>query len=347
MPKLAYSREELLADHPYAKPHDEAGYRLHGGFDDAGRYISPRTFHRWPAIRDWSDALTARGHELIDSSQQLMVRGHFPNEAQQQLLLEQGLGQTLWDSLTVTGVIEARGQRLATAQAPDFQAIIVEDISQTATGHLNKGLLVAHGLDEGGNPASKEGGHDAMWFAVRDMLFGKNAFPIPEVPTSLARPELGRLMPQIPIDHENWILLLMNVLMIEVRAENFFLFCMNVMRDPENFRDRRAAADHAAELVARIRQDEASHVGYLTAVVSELRSFTFKAAGGALVKGADMIDPVWRGMVQWHSVTNIDFDRAQTRKELTNALAKRPGGQELVARFDALGENANIEGRAA
>jgi hypothetical protein len=337
MPKLNYSAQELLADHPYAKRHVEAGYRLHGGFDESGRYVSPRTLHRWPAIRAWSDALASHGHELIDSSQQLMVKGHFPTVAQQQFLLQQGLGQTLWDSLTVTGVIEARGKRLATAQAPDFQSIIVEDIADTATGHLNKGLLVAHGLDEGGSDAAGEGGHDAMWFAVRDMLFGKDAYPIPEIPETLSRPELGRLMPQIPVDHEHFILLMMNVLMIEVRAENFFSFCTAVMRDPENFRDRRAAAEHAAELVDRIRQDEASHVGYLTAVVSELRSFTFKTVDGGRVKGADMIDPVWRGMVQWHSVTHVDFDRAETRKELTAALAKRPGGTDLVARFDALG----------
>jgi hypothetical protein len=337
MPKLSYSADEILADHPYAKPHVEAGYKLHGGFAADGQYVSPRTLNRWPAIRAWSEALRGRGHELVDSSQQLMVKGHFPNVAQQKLLLDQGLGQTLWDSLTVTGVIEARGKRLANAEAPDFRSIVVDDISETATGHLNKGLLRAHGLDEGGNDAKGEGGHDAMWFAVRDMLFGKNAYPIPEIPESLSRPEMGRLMPQVPPEHEHFILLMMNVLMIEVRAENFFSFCDRVMRDPDNFRDRRAAAEHAAELVSRIRQDEASHVGYLTAVVSELRSFTFKTVDGGRIKGADMIDPVWRGMVQWHSVTNVDFDRAETRKELTSALATKPGSAELIARFDALG----------
>jgi len=337
MPKLSYSADDILADHPYAKPHIEAGYKLHGGFDADGRYVSPRTLNRWPAIRAWSEALKARGHEVIDSSQQLMVKGHFPTVAQQKLLLEQGLGQTLWDSLTVTGVIEARGKRLAEAQAPDFQAIILDDISETATGHLNKGLLRAHGLDEGGYDAKGEGGHDAMWFAVRDMLFGKNAYPMPEIPESLSRPELGRLMPQIPVEYEHFILLMMNVLMIEIRAENFFSFCNDVMRDPENFRDRRAAAEHAAELVSRIRQDEASHVGYLTAVVSELRSFTFKTADGGRIKGSVMIDPIWQGMVHWHSVTNVEFDRVQTSKELTAALAKKPGAQELIARFDALG----------
>jgi hypothetical protein len=336
MARLNYTTDEILADHPYAKPHEEAGYRLHGGFDAEGNYVSPRTLHRWPAIRAWEEALKARGGNLVDSSQALMARGNFPNTAQQNLLLELGLGETLWNSLTVTGVIEARGKRLAEATAPDFQSIVVEDIRDTATGHLNKGLLKAHGLDEGGDDARGLGGHDSMWFAVRDLLFGKNAYPDPVIPENLSRPELGRLMPQIPKEYEDWILLLMNVLMIEVRAENFFAFCTTVMRDPANFRDRREAALHAADIVDRIRQDEAPHVGYLTDVISELRSFTFKAIDGGTVTGLQMIDPIWRGMVQWHAVSNFEHAREQTRVELVKRLEAQPNGRELARRFDAL-----------
>jgi hypothetical protein len=336
MTKLVWTREEILADHAYAAPQVEAGYRLHGGFDGDGKYISPRTLNRWPAIRAWSDALKAHGHEIVDSSQQLMVGGAFPSVAQQSLLLEHGLGQTLWNSLSVTGVVEARGRALATVDAPDFQSIVEEDISKTATAHLNKGLLRAHGLDQGGDPDRGEGGHDSMWFAVRDMLFGKHAFPHAEVPDSLARPETGRLMPQIREELERWILLLMNVLMIEVRAENFFNFCTTVMRDPRNFRDRRDTALHAADLVDRIRQDEASHVGYLTVVISELRCLTFKMADGGRMKGAEFIDPVWRGMVQWHSVTSIDWERARTRKEFEAMFRGRADGEALSRRFKSL-----------
>jgi hypothetical protein len=336
MSKLIFTAQEILADHPYAKPHVEAGYKLHGGFDADGKYISPRTLNRWPAINAWSEALKKRGHDLIDSSQQLMVNSTFPNVAQQGLLLELGFGQSLWDSLSVTGVVEARGKMLAQAEAPDFQKIIVEDISQTAVGHLNKGLLRAHGLDEGGDPSRGEGGHDSMWFAVRDMLFGAHAYPHADVPDSLSKPDAGRLMPQIPPEYERWILLLMNVLMIEVRAENFFNFCTTVMRDPRNFTDRRDIAVHAAELVDRIRQDEAPHVGYLAAVVSELRSFTFKTVDGKQVSGASVIDPVWRGMVQWHSVTNVEWDRAQKREEFQQMFNKNGDGAALMRRFDSL-----------
>src|SRR6201996_4461248 len=336
MAKLSYSTDEIMADHAYARPHLEAGYKLHGGFDDAGNYISPRTLHRWPAIDAWTEALKSRGHDVVDSSTALLVRDSYPNIEQQSMLLELGHGQTLWDSLSITGVVEARGRMLAEATAPDFQSIVDEDISETAVGHLNKGLLRAHGLDEGGNPSRGEGGHDSMWFAVRDMLFGKHAYPHAEVPESLSKPDTGRLMPQIPPEYERWILLLMNVLMIEIRAENFFNFCTTVMRDPKNFRDRRDVALHAAELVDRIRQDEAPHVGYLTAVISELRSFTFKTVDGKQVSGASVIDPVWRGMVQWHAVTNVEWDRAQKRDEFQQMFNKHGDGAALMRRFDSL-----------
>ena len=45
------TREEVMASHAYARPQVEAGYKLHGGFDAQGRYHSPRTRNRWPAVR--------------------------------------------------------------------------------------------------------------------------------------------------------------------------------------------------------------------------------------------------------------------------------------------------------
>jgi hypothetical protein len=201
-------------------------------------------------------------------------------------------------------------------------------------------LLYAHGLDEGGDKANGQGGHDDMWFAVRDALFGKNAYPIPEVPASIARPEIGRLMPQIDKVYEDWILLLMNVLMIEVRAESFFSFCTNLMRSPEVLRDRREAAVHAAELVERIRTDEAIHVAYLQTFVSEMRGVTIKCLDGTKIKGAQMIDPIWEGMIHWHSVTQADFSREQSRAAIVERLSKHANGRALVAQFDGLEQKA-------
>jgi hypothetical protein len=334
MSKLTYTEVELLAEHAYARPQIEGGHRLHGGFDPDGKYVSPRTLVRWPAVGAWQAELKRRGFPLIDASTRLLQRGNYPSFEQQKQLLDWGMGRSLWNSLTVTGAIEARGKRLAEFAVPDFQPLVEEDLTGTATGHLGKGLMKAHGWDEGGHDA--QGGHDVMWFALRDALFGKDAHPLPEIPESLARPELGRLMPLLPLEHEQTVLMLMNVLMIEIRAESFFSFCCRVMREPSLFRDRRAGAGHAAVMVERIRQDEAIHVAYLQTAVSELRSFTFKAEGGRRVPGKAFIDPIWDGMVHWHAVTTPDHGREQAREALTKALGAMPDGARRIAVFDGL-----------
>ena len=336
MTQLVYSEAELLAEHPYARPQVEAGHRLHGGFDGHGRYVSPRTLVRWPAVQAWQAELERRGQPLIDATTRLLKRGNYPSFAQQKLLLDWGFGQTLWNSLTVTGVVEARGRRLAESVVPDFQAVIEDDITGTATGHLGKGLLKAHGYDEGGRPEAGEGGHDTMWFAVRDVLFGRDAYPLPEVPESLARGEAGRRMPMLPLEHEQTILMLMNVLMIEVRAEAFFSFCIDVMREPGLFADRRPDADHAAVVVERIRQDEAIHVAYLQTAISEMRGFTFRTMDGARVGGRTLIDPIWNGLVHWHAVTTPDHDMERSREKIVERLRKGSNGAQRVAAFLAL-----------
>jgi hypothetical protein len=55
--KLTYTEEELWRSHAYAKPHVEAGMRLHGGFDARGRYVPPRARVRGPAIQAWTESL--------------------------------------------------------------------------------------------------------------------------------------------------------------------------------------------------------------------------------------------------------------------------------------------------
>ncbi|MEN6543651.1 hypothetical protein [Parvibaculum sp.] len=334
MAQLQYTWDELMASHDYARPHEEAGYRLHGGFDAKGEYISPRTLNRWPAVKAWGAQLTARGWPLIDATVELLKREHYPNIEQQKLLLGNGYGETLWNSLTITGLVEARGRALCEFEAPDFQQIIVEDISNMCTGHLHKGLLYAHGVDEGGDPKDESiGAHDQMWFAARDLVFGKDRYPVPQVPDNISRPDSGRLMPQIPAGFEQLILLLMNVLMIEVRAEAGFSFNCNLLRDPATFPDKRAEAELAADMIERIRTDEAIHVAYLQAAISEMRSLTFRTVDGGTIEGRKMIDPVWEGMVQWHSVTQADFSHAQTHESIARRLADKPA---LMAKFETL-----------
>jgi hypothetical protein len=338
MQRLAYSRDELLAEHAYARPLEVAGYRLHGGFDASGRYLPPRTMHRWPAVRAWRARLAERGLPLLDADTTLLRTGPYPSYAQQKLLLRHGLGQTLWNSLTITGVIEARGRLLIDLPAPDFQRVIVDDLAETATGHLHTGLLAAHGMDEGGDPRTGLGAHDAMWFAVRDLVFGVDAYPLPQVPDSIARPEGARLCPRLPLGYEQMLSLLMNVLMIEVRAEVAFDFNIRVLRDPELFVDARPRADLAAELVERIRTDEAIHVAYLQTALSEMRGFTWKAVDGGTIAGEGMIDPMWATLVRWHAVENPRLQREVMRDALHQRILAHPDGERLVCEFDALEE---------
>ncbi|MBD3646999.1 MAG: hypothetical protein HUJ31_05985 [Pseudomonadales bacterium] len=337
MSKTVYTQDELEAEHQYAKPHIECGLNLHGGFDAQGNYLSPRTRYRWDAVNAWHDQLKGRGVEIVEATTELLVEPNYPNTAQQLLLLQKGIDQSFWNSLTITGLIEGRGRALADVTAPDFQAIIEEDIDETALGHMNKGLLRAHGWDEGGNPATGLGGHDVMWFAVRDLVFGKDKYPVPEPPASIGREKAEREMEQIPVEHEGLLSFLMNLLMIEVRAERAFSFYETVIGNPDVFTDKRDEAANAILLINRIRQDEGIHVAWLKAAISEFRSFTIKTVSGERVNGAEIVDPVWEKMVRWHAVEMHDANREVNRNQMKKAILEAPnGGPTVFDEFEKL-----------
>lgn len=337
MAKLQYTEEEILADHDYAELHYENGVRLHGGFLADGSYRSPRTLNRWPAIRAWQGALQENGGTLLNVTTELLKHGSFPTFAQQSLLIRNGIGQGFWNSLTTTGIIEGRGRMLADIVAPDFQEIIVEDVSNSATAHLNKGLFKAHGYDEGGWEEKGEGGHDVMWFAVRDLIFGEGAFPLVEPSDRGGRPGADtREMPDIPEQYEGVLKSLMNVLMIEIRAEHFFNFCSDVICDPDLFHERREEADHAAELVDRIKEDEASHVGYLVTWISELCNFTFKLADGTTKPGSEIILPVWERIADFQANVVPLAGRDDERKAIEERIATLPAADNVRAEFERL-----------
>lgn len=336
--RLTWDEPTLIAEHDYPREHREAGLRLHGGIAEDGSYLSPRTLNRWPAVRAWQAALLARGWPLIEADGALLSVPQFPNEAQQRLLIEKGLGRTLWDSLTITGIIEARGIALVNFTAPDFAELTDDDLTGMCIGHLNAGLLKAHGWDEGGRRELGIGGHDDMWFAVRDLLFGKDRWPIPEAPGSIGREVVGREMPQLPEPFEGTLKLLMNVLMIEVRAERAFTFYEHVIATPGLFECSEADRTLAGALVDRIRTDEAIHVAYLRTAISEFRSLRIRTADGTVVQGSAIIDPVWEAMVQWHSVGMHEVQRPQLVEAMRLRLLAEPEGEALLAAFEALAD---------
>jgi hypothetical protein len=160
--RLRYSRDDLMASDTYAAPHEMAGYRLHGGFDASGAYVSPRVRHRWPAVRAWAEALQRRDWPLIDATTTLLKLPNYPTAEQQRLLLRNGFGQSFWNSLTVTGVIEARGKALATFTPPDMQKLIVEDIGDT--GWTKAAAILVRPTWA---PMTPCGSRRAIWSSVR------------------------------------------------------------------------------------------------------------------------------------------------------------------------------------
>ena len=337
MTNLSFTETELMRSHAYAEPQIEAGHRLHGGFLADGSYVPPRALVRGPAIEAWTAALRERGGDWFAADSSLLAGIRYPSAAQMKLLLQEGLGQTFWNTLTITGFIEGRGRILADMEFPDLQPAIEDDISEMGIGHLNRGLLKAHGIDEGGEPAAGVGGHDTMWFALRDLAFGETDYPTPEVPENIGRPE-GEIEtdPRVSEGVFRLTTFLQQLLLIEFRAERGFQLTETLLRDPELFTDRRAEAEHAAEIVNRIRLDEEIHVSSLRLYLGELRNVQLRAKDGGTFPGRELIDPVWQGIARWATVDQPKLAAEQQRELLTGRILAHPDGERILPAFNAL-----------
>lgn len=338
MTRNVYSEDELMAECDYARPQVVGEHRLHGGFDARGRYLPPRSRFRPQAIEAWTRALRERGGELLPADASLLSGLRYPTVEQSKLLLREGLGESFWNSLTITGKIEARGRVLADLPFPDLQELVVEDISGMGIGHLRAGLLRAHGLDEGGEPERGIGGHDVMWFAARDLAFGPGAYPDVDPPERIGRAGELREAPEIPQEFEGMLRFLMNLLIIEFRAELGFASSEQLLRDPELFADRRAAADEAADLIDRIRQDEEIHVTSLRLYLGELRSCHLRTLDGGQRLGAEIIDPLWERLVQWATVEQPKLQAEQQRELYRKRILGHADGERILTGFEALAE---------
>jgi hypothetical protein len=335
-PHLRYTREELLTDHDFAEPQMALGRRLHGGMLVDGSYQPPRALVREAAFDAWEGALRERRGEPFGASAALLDGLRTPTAEQQLVLIRNGLDQGFWNSLTITGKIEARGRLLAEMDFPDLQDAIEDDIGEMAIGHLNEGLLEAHGLDEGGQPELGIGGHDEMWFVARDLAFGPDAYPDVEPPENIARPEAAtRHVPEIAPEIEGLVSLLANLLIIEFRAELGFADTQTVLRAEDVFRERRVDADQAAEIVERIRTDELIHVRSLNLYLGEMRSVRFRTVDGGCISGAELIDRFWSGLVRWATVDQpVQFAEEQ-RRMIHARIAEHADAERVLAEFEA------------
>jgi len=202
--------------------------------------------------------------------------------------------------------------------------------------------LVVHGIDEGGEPDKGIGGHDVMWFVARDLACGREAYPDVEPPENIARPQPAeRLMPEIEPEFEGMLSFLMNLLLIEFRAEIGFAATQAILRTPTLFAERRAEAEEAAQIVERIREDEEIHVVSLRLYLGEFRELTIKTVDGGTIKGKQLIDRFWSGLVDWATVQQPKLAAESQYSALKPIILDHPEGQRILEAFDRLSDRAD------
>jgi hypothetical protein len=347
--QTSWAEEELLADVPVAEPLMVAGYRCHGGFDAAGRYHSPRTRFRVPAIEAWQRRHAEQfGTGLLDVPLERWP-STYPNVAQSRFLIEAGVREPTISTLTRIGTVEGFGAMIRHAVVPDRQRFFVESIEGTAIEHLDRGLFEAHARDEAG--WDEEYGHQHMWFAVRDLAF---EHPVTADQTALMLERMGittagsppdaavvrermlaaRVFNDLDLALEVMIQRMIAILLIEISAHHVFAWAEELLADP----DLVAGDGEAARLVGYIRQDEAPHVAYLATALTEMRDRTFVGESGRPLAGTDVVGTLWeRGLADSLGPRRDENLRVAAR-EIEHALAGRADRHELLEQFHALGD---------
>jgi hypothetical protein len=338
--QVEFTEQELLADIAVAEPLIAGGVRCHGGFDVDGRYVSPRTRFRQPAITAWGQQNTTLfSSELIDVPLAWWERS-FPNVEQARFLIRAGVPEPLMATLTRIGTVEGYGANIRLLQPKGLQRHFVEDIGGTAVDHLGRGLFEAHGRDEAG--WDEEAGHKDMWFAARDIAFDRSCEEL-DIEAMLARMGFGpgrpgadavRLLPDaIPPELEMMVSLMVRVLFIEISAFHTFAWAEEWMSDTELV----AGDGAAARLVSFIRADESPHVGYLRTALSEMRDRTWRGEDGLHYAGTEMIARIWDPLLA-HSLGPVrEEGRRAALAEVEFWCAQHKNGADILTEFHSLG----------
>jgi hypothetical protein len=330
---LCWSRESLLESGPYAEPLVASGVRCHGGFDRDGRYRSPRTLHRAPAIAAWQARLAREGAPLLEVDRRLMPP-QYPNVAQAKLLVRGGVRDPIVRALTIISIVEGFGAIIRDVAVPDLRAALVEPVAGTALAHLGEGLFEAHARDESG--WREEGGHKQMWEAARDLAFEK-----PRIPGDVLMRMMGRggraqrgerLLPEVGETLERMIVTMARVLVVEIFAEGTFRWGIELLSDPEVS----AEPERAGALVCYVRADESPHVEYLRTALSELRARTLRTVQGDTLPGRVAVDRVLHAILRSLTRSRREEQRADVRTNLAADLRAAGSPASLLEAFEAL-----------
>jgi hypothetical protein len=345
--QVEFTHAELLAGHPIAEPLVAGGVRCHGGFDEDGRYVSPRTLNRVPAIAAWQQRHRELfGAEIMDIPLDTWP-AHFPNEAQARFLIRSGVPEPLLATLTRIGTVEGLGSAICDLAPSNPQRWFDEDITGTAVDHLGRGLFDAHGRDEAGY--EEEAGHRDMWFAARDLAF-EGATANIDVDAMLARMGFGanrgtpperRLPDDVDVNLEFMVGFMARLMLIEVQAFHTFAWAESWLSD----RDLVAGDGAAAELVACIRQDETPHVAYLATALTEMRDRTWVGEGGRRHAGSEMVGTLWDAALDQSLGAGRHVNRTAILGEIEHWCNQRPNGADLLAEFHELGTPEEVAAR--
>lgn len=346
--QLEYTETELLTTDDIAAPLIAGGRRCHGGFDADGKYHSPRTRFRTPAIAAWADSHCREFDTEIMNVPLSTWPSSYPNVAQAKFLLRSGVTEPLISTLTRIGTVEGFGAMVRYLGVDDPQRFFVESIAGTAISHLNKGLLEAHARDEAG--WEEEAGHRDMWFAARDVAFEtpptedetarmleRMGLPVgggtPDPEAMRQRMLDARVLSDIDLGLEMLVQRMINILLIEISAFHMFAWAEEVLSD----RDLVAGDGEAARLVSYIRADEAPHVEYLKTTLTEMRDRTFIGESGRRYPGTEIVEPLWDRALAASLGPGREQNLRTARSEVEFALAGHRDRDDLLAEFHSLG----------
>jgi hypothetical protein len=330
---LVYSADQLLDSGGYDSQLIAGGVRCHGGFDAEGRYRSPRTLHRAPAILAWQSQLLRDGAEVIQIDRALMPP-QYPNVEQAKLLLRHGVRDPIVRTLTIISIVEGFGAVIRDVAVPDLTECVVEPVTGTALAHLGGGLFEAHARDESG--WREEGGHKQMWEAARDL-----ALESPKIPGDVLLRMMARSgqrargegpLPELAPKLERLITMMAQVLVVEVFAEGTFQWGIDLLSDPE----ASAEPERAGDMVRFIQSDEKPHVEYLRAALSELRARTLRTTDGGTLAGRTAVDRVLHRMLSDMTRRRLEEQRADVRDDLAAEAKKAGAPSSFLDEFDAL-----------
>jgi hypothetical protein len=333
---LKFDLEDLMSNHAYATPYIVGGRKMHGGFDAQGRYLPPRSLVRQPALEAWAQALLQRGGSMFDVDPTLLTGTKIPNLAQQRFLLAHGVYDLFWAQLTQLATLEARAGKLADWKAPNLQSVIKQDISYMAVGHLGKGLLLAHGLDEAGS--ADEGGHAELWLKARDLaLSGLCSQELKDVSVAPRPSPSVRHFPELPLGFESLLFYLMNTFIHELRALVGFADIQCLLHDLRiRVPSREKQLEQASDIVDRICQDEQPHVLSLRLYFSEICGLTFKTIGAGELPGRVVIERLWAVMLDTYLKERLPEANQAQEQAILQLLDHRSGGRDLGVKCLAL-----------